>query len=89
MSSPSSAAPLSSLLLTPSSPLRRLLRWSAVGGCAAYTFSLYVGSPWLLRGSSMEPTLADGHLVFCRPWPWCGQVRTGDVVLVRHPQEPR
>ncbi len=69
--------------------LYRSAKWSFFGGCACHTLSQYLGSPWLLRDDSMEPTFRDGQVVFCTPWPWCGKVGIGDVVIFKHPEDPK
>ena len=50
----------------------------------AYLFFGYVCTPAIARGESMEPTYADGSLLFCwRPRYWFRAPRRGDVVMVR------
>jgi hypothetical protein len=59
----------------------RLCKRAAVAACALYTFNQYVCSPWLLSERSMEPSFREGQVVLCSPWPWCGKVERGDVVV--------
>ena len=37
----------------------------------------------------MEPVFADGNLVYCAPYPWCGKVKVGDVIVLKHPEKPQ
>lgn len=66
----------------------RLNRWFlprlAVVALLAYGFFGHVCLPAITQGHSMEPTYANGKLLFCWcPRVWFGTVQRGDVVMVR------
>jgi len=66
----------------------RLNRWFLprllLVALAAYLFFGQVCLPAVTRGDSMNPTYADGQLLFCwRPKVWFGSLERGDVVMVR------
>ena len=48
----------------------RPAKWLVFSGCAYYTLSQYLGSPWILKDDSMEPSFRSGQVVFCSTWPW-------------------
>eukprot|EP00095_Tigriopus_kingsejongensis_P005010 snap_masked-scaffold139_size317827-processed-gene-1.7 protein:Tk05010 transcript:snap_masked-scaffold139_size317827-processed-gene-1.7-mRNA-1 annotation:"1500034j20rik protein" len=68
--------------------LGRFLRHTIVCGSILYTTNTCLVSAWWLSEDSMEPTFRDGQLVLAQPWPWCGPLVSGDVLILKHPQTP-
>lgn len=70
--------------------LRKALSFAKKVGilaCVGYTCQEWALTPWYLEENSMEPTLKASQLVLSTPW--ANSLTRGDIVIVKHPQDPK
>ncbi len=70
-------------------PARMLMDGARVGFFSLFFYALFFNLS-VVRGSSMSPGIQDGDRILVEPWSYeVGDVRRGDVVVLRYPLDPR
>lgn len=71
------------------SDYRSLIIYSIVALALAFTIRFYIAAPYLVQGSSMDPTFhSTDYLIIDRVSYRLGEPKRGDVVVFRFPQDP-
>jgi|SRR3990167_7324835 len=72
-----------------SNDYRSLVIYSAIALALAFTIRFYVAAPYLVQGTSMDPTFhSTDYLIIDRVSYRFGDPQRGDVVVFRFPQDP-
>ena len=71
------------------SEYRSLIIYSIVALALAFTIRFYIAAPYLVQGSSMDPTFhSTDYLIIDRVSYRLGEPERGDVIVFRFPQDP-
>ena len=65
----------------------RIVKRLTIIGCFGYTLDQHIASPWVLDGSSMEPTLQHYQLVVT--FPWMTSLSRSNIVIIKNPFSPQ
>lgn len=74
---------------TSSNEYRSLIIYSAIALALAFTIRFYIAAPYLVQGTSMDPTFhSTDYLIIDRVTYRFEEPQRGDVIVFRFPQDP-